>query len=46
MVETDMRGGPPDPHPDSPPDNRDDAPEQVPAADDDGRDSVESLPDE
>ncbi|CAM4228257.1 MULTISPECIES: hypothetical protein [Sphingomonadaceae] len=41
-----MASTPPDPHPDSPPRGPDQTPEQLPQPDDDGRESVEDLPEE
>lgn len=39
-----MASAPPDPHPDSPPTGPEQIPEQVPLPDDDGRESVEDVP--
>lgn len=39
-----MASAPSDPHPDSAPDGPDDAAEQLPAVDDNGRESVEDVP--
>lgn len=39
-----MASAPPDPHPDSPPTGPDQEPEQVPPPGDDGRESVEDMP--
>jgi hypothetical protein len=39
-----MASAPPDPHPDSPPTGPEQVPEQVPLPDDDGRESVEDVP--
>ena len=41
-----MASAPPDSHPDSPPRGPDQAPEQLPQTDEDGRESVEDLPEE
>lgn len=44
---TDMASAPPDPHPDSPPTGPSEAPEQLsPQPDNDGRESVEDVPEE
>jgi hypothetical protein len=40
-----MASAPPDPHPDSLPTGPEQIPEQVPFPDDDGRESVEDVPD-